>query len=205
MFMRSRAVFCLLILSLSVISLNTIAQSKEQQKVDSVFKLVKKQFNAKQADSLYTLAGADLKKALIIETFRNICVNQLFPLGKIQQASLISFQNNKIATYKLTFSTNNILQLLVSLDDADKLQMFLFQPYKEPPGSKTILAATSNPLKTDLDRKVDGPARAYIQKANTVGLVVGIIKDGNISTYGYGETAKGNSKIPNADNIFEIG
>lgn len=203
--MRSKAFFCLLVLSLSTISFNTMAQSKEQQKVDSVFQKVKKQFNAKQADSLYALAGDEMKKVLIIETFRNICVNQLFPLGKIQQASLISFQNNKIATYKLTFSLGNVLQLLISLDDADKLQLFLFQPYKEPHGNKTVLAATSNPLKTDLDRKVDGPARAYIQKTNTVGMVIGVIKDGNISTYGYGETTKGNGKIPNADNIFEIG
>ena len=179
---RYRSIFFSIFLIL--VSYYTMAQSKEQQKVDSVFQKVKKQFNAKQADSLYALAGDEMKKVLIIETFRNICVNQLFPLGKIQQASLISFQNNKIATYKLTFSSGNILQLLISLDDTDKLQLFLFQPYKEPPGNKTVLAPTSNPLKTDLDRKVDGPARAYIQKANTVGLSIGIIKDGNISTYG---------------------
>jgi CubicO group peptidase (beta-lactamase class C family) len=182
-----------------------MAQSKEQQKVDSVFQLVKKQFNAKQADSLYKLAGQDLKRDLIIEAFRNICNFQLFPLGKIQQASLVSFQNNKIAMYKLTFSTSNVLQLLMSLDDNDKLQLFLFQPYKEPVGTKPAMAPATNQLKTDLDRKVDGPARAYIQKANTVGLSIGIINDGSISTYGYGETTRGNGKIPNVDNIFEIG
>jgi len=203
--MRSISFYCLLIVLLSFIPLNTIAQSKEQQKVDSVFQKVKKQFNAKQADSIYALAGDEMKKALIIEAFRNICVNQLFPLGKIQQASLISFQNNKIGTYKLTFGSGNILQLLISLDDADKLQLFLFQAYKEPAGNKTVLVPTSNPLKSDLDRQVDGPARAYIQKTNTVGLAIGIIKNGNISTYGYGETARGNGKIPNGDNIFEIG
>jgi CubicO group peptidase (beta-lactamase class C family) len=182
-----------------------MAQSKEQQKVDSVFLRVKKQFNAKQADSMYTSVGEKLKNDLIIETFRNICVNRLFPLGRIQQASLVSFQNDKIATYKLTFSTGNILQLLMSLDDADKLQLFLFQPYKEPVGSKSALVATTNPLKSDIDRKVDGPARAYIQKANTVGISIGIINDGSISTYGYGETTRGNGRIPNVDNIFEIG
>lgn len=205
MAMSSKHVFrAVIVLSFVFLSINTMAQT-QQQKVDSVFKRVKKQFNSKQADSLYALTGADLKKYLIIETFRNICVNQLFPLGTIQQASLVSFQNNKIATYKLTFNTGNILQLLMSLDEADKLQLFLFQPYKQPVGTKSILAATTNPLKSDVDRKVDGPARAYIQKANTVGLSIGIINNGNISTYGYGETARANGKIPNADNIFEIG
>lgn len=205
MAMNSRYIFRLIILlSLVFISVKSLAQT-QQQRVDSVFQLVKKQFNTKQADSLYSLAGADLKKDLLIETFRNICVNQLFPLGKIQQASLISFQNNKISTYKLTFGSGNILQLLMSLDDVNKLQLFLFQPYKEPVGVKSTLEPTSNPLKTDEDRKVDGPARAYIQRANTVGLCIGVINNGNISTYNYGETAKGNGKLPSADNIFEIG
>lgn len=182
-----------------------MAQTPQQQKVDSVFQLVKKQFNAKQADSLYKLTGELLKKDLIIEAFRNICVNQLFPLGAIRQASLISFQNNSLATYKLTFSTGTILQLLMSLDDADKLKILLFRPYKEPPGNKSALVPTSNPLKTGQDKKVDASARTYIQKTNTVGLCIGIINNGNISTYGYGETARGNGKIPDADNIFEIG
>src|ERR1700743_1148879 len=166
---------CLFILLLFVFPQYTMAQSKEQQKVDSVFLRVKKHFNAKQADSIYKFVGEKLKKDLIIETFRNICVNQLFPLGRIQQASLVSFQNDKIATYKLSFSTGNILQLLMSLDDDDKLQLFIFQPYKEPVGNKAALAPTTNPLKSDIDRKVDGPARSYIQKANTVGLSIGVI------------------------------
>ena len=186
-------------------SLNTMAQSIQQQKTDSVFKLVKRQFNAQQADSLYALAGADLKKALIIETFRNICNNQLFPLGAIKQWSLISFVNNKIATYKLVFSTGTVLQLLMSLDDEDKLQVFLFQPYKEPVGSKQTLVTTSNPLKTTTDKKVDSVARIYIQKANTVGLSIGVFKGGSISTYNYGETVIGNGKLPSANTIFEIG
>ena len=34
---------------------------------------------------------------------------------------------------------------------------------------------------------------------------IGIIQNGKISTYGYGETVKGNGKIPNDDNFFELG
>ncbi|SDS29832.1 CubicO group peptidase, beta-lactamase class C family [Mucilaginibacter mallensis] len=204
--MRSARIFALgLVCLLLSISLNTMAQSIQQQKTDSVFKQVKKQFNAQQADSLYALAGAELKKALIIEAFRNIANNQLFPLGAIKQSTLISFENNKIATYKLVFSTGIVLQLLMSLDDEDKLQVFLFQPYKNPVGSKQVLAATSNPLKTITDKRVDSVARIYIQKANTVGLSIGVFKDGQISTYNYGETALGNGKLPTPNTIFEIG
>jgi len=185
--------------------MNTIAQTIEQQKTDSVYRLVKKQFNAKNADSLYDLAGAALKKDLIIETFRNICNNNLFPLGKITGETLVSFQNNKIATYKLTFNTSDPWNLMMSLDDEDKLQLFLFKPYQPQVGNKMEEVPSSNQLKTDIDRKINGPARAYIQKGNTVGLSIGVLKDGKAYTYGYGETVRGNGKIPTANSIFELG
>ena len=136
------------IILLSCSSINTFAQSREQQKTDSVFQLVKVQFNDKNADQLYELTGSHLKRDLIIETFRNICNNQLFVLGEIKQSSLISFENNKVATYKLTFSTGQVLQLLMSLDRNDKLEVFLFQPYKKAEGVKKFLALSSNSLKT---------------------------------------------------------
>jgi CubicO group peptidase (beta-lactamase class C family) len=182
-----------------------MAQTKEQQKTDSVFKMVKKQFNAKNADSLYALAGADLKKDLIIETFQNICINELFPLGKITGETLLSFQNNKIATYKLTFNTSDPGLLMMSLDAEDKLQLFLFKPYLEPVGNKMQEALSSNPMLTDMDKKIDAPARAYIQKANTVGLSIGVYNNGKVSTYNYGETKRDNNKLPTANSIFEIG
>jgi CubicO group peptidase (beta-lactamase class C family) len=85
------------------------------------------------------------------------------------------------------------------------LQLFLFQPYQQPPADKTALVPSTNLLKTAIDKKVDSVARTYIQKANTVGLCIGVIDHGNIGTYSYGETVKGNGKIPNSDNFFELG
>ncbi|MFI5159220.1 MAG: serine hydrolase domain-containing protein, partial [Sphingobacteriales bacterium] len=192
------------IILLSFINVNAIAQSIEQHKTDSVFQLVKVQFNAKNADQLYALTGSRLKRDLIIETFRNICNNQLFVLGDIKESSLISFENNKVATYKLTFSTGQVLQLLMSLDKNDKLEVFLFQPYKKAEGAKMTIAASSNPLKTIDDKRVDTAARTYMQKANTVGLSIGISKNNKISYYEYGETVRGNGKLPTSSTLFEI-
>ncbi len=36
-------------------------------------------------------------------------------------------------------------------------------------------------------------------------MLIGVINKGKITTYSYGETIKGNHKLPNADNFFEIG
>jgi len=180
------------------------AQSRQQQKVDSVFLQVKKYFNQKNADAIYNMAGADFQKELSISAFSDVANKQLFPLGEIRESSLVSFVNNSTATYKLKFDVTT-LQLLINLDSRDKLALFLFQSYSEPGGNKTALAQTSNPLKSAVDKKVDTIARAYIQKANTVGLIIGVIDDGRITTYSYGETIKNNHKLPNADNFFEIG
>lgn len=180
------------------------AQSRQQQKVDSVFQQVKKYFNQKNADAIYNMAGGAFQKELSIDAFNGVANKQLFPLGEIKESTLISFVNNNVATYKLKFDAIT-LQLLMSLDKKDKLELFLFQQYQEPVNDKSALVPSNNPLKTDIDKKVDSAARKYIQKANTVGLAIGVIDNGTTSTYGYGETVKGNGKIPNADIFFELG
>ena len=180
------------------------AQSRQQQKVDSVFEQVKKYFNEKNADAIYNMAGTDFQKELSIDAFDEVANKQLFPLGQIKESTLISFVNNSTATYKLKFETVT-LQLLTSLDDRSKLQLFLFQTYTEPVANKTALVPTSNPLRSETDRRIDSVARTYIQKANTVGLLIGIIDKGKTTIYSYGEPIKRNGKLPNKDNFFEIG
>ena len=192
------------VLSYLLMATQSIAQSRQQQKVDSVFQLVKQYFNQKNADAIYNMAGADFEKELSISTFSDIANKQIFPFGKIKESTLISFVNNSTAIYKLKTDTVT-LQLSISLDQKEKLQIFLFQRYQEPVGNKTAMVPTSNKMVSVMDTEVDSVARLYIQKSNTVGLCIGILKDGKMTTYGYGETVKGNGKIPNADNFFEIG
>jgi CubicO group peptidase (beta-lactamase class C family) len=180
------------------------AQSRQQLKNDSVFTLVKKYFNERQAESIYELAGEQFRKELSIDGFKDVATRQLFPAGPIRESSLISFVNNKMSAYKLVFDTG-VLQLLMTLDKDGKLELFLFKPYKEEAPDKLKPVRTSNLMRTLTDKKVDSAARNYIQKANTVGLSIGIIKNGSIHTYGYGETTAGNGQMPDANNLFEIG
>ncbi|MDB5135990.1 MAG: beta-lactamase family protein [Mucilaginibacter sp.] len=194
----------ILILFIFITALTASAQSHQQLQNDSVFVLIKKYFNAKQADSIYTLAGTKLKTQLSPETFKYIAQQQLFPVGQIKESSLVSFVNNKVSTYKLVFDSAN-LQLLMSLDEDSKLDIFLFQPCKTEAPDRLKPAATSNLMRTLTDKKVDSAARDYIQKSNTVGLSIGVLKGGIIHTYNYGETAVGNGKLPDANNLFEIG
>ena len=124
--MRSKSVLFIVVLISILTSQSTFAQSLQQRKNDSVFTLVYKYFNERQAESIYSLAGELFKKQLSPETFKRIADQQLFPLGPIRQSSLISFQNNKLSTYKLEFDSG-VLQLLMTLDKDDKLERFLFK------------------------------------------------------------------------------
>ena len=202
--MRTTCFKILIILPLSLLSLNTYAQNLQLKKTDSVLTLVKKYFKTKDADVIYALTGVNFEKAISQGAFRDICFRSLFPLGAIKKDSLLSFVNNKTATYKIQFEAVT-MQLLLSLDQDDKIELFLFQPFKEEPIDKLTPVASSNPLLTITDKKVDSAARKYIQKSNTVGLSIGIIKNGKAGTYNYGEIKKGSKRLPTAGTLFEIG
>lgn len=183
---------------------NTYAQTRQLQKTDSVLSLIKQKFQNKNADELYALTGDNLKRALSPAAFQKVINQQLFPLGKIKSDSLLSFVNNKTATYKIKFDAVS-MQLMLSLDQFNKIDVFLFQPYKDVSLKKINTAPTDNARVNDMDKKVDTAARVYIQRTNTVGLSIGILKNGAFKVYNYGETKKGSNKLPDSNTLYEIG
>jgi CubicO group peptidase (beta-lactamase class C family) len=64
---------------------------------------------------------------------------------------------------------------------------------------------SDNLLKSKLDSAVDKGAKIYMDTPNTVGLSIGIYKDGKMYTYNYGEIKKGTGKLPTADNFYNLG
>jgi len=203
--MRYKVIFpVLIIILINLISKSTLAQSRQQQKTDSIFTLVSQNLKDKNADGIYALTGEAFKKALSLDAFRSVANQQLFPLGVIKRATLTSFLNNKTATYKVQFETLT-MEVLLSLDEKDKLDLFYFKPFKIESPDKLEIIPTSNPLKTVQDRQVDSVARPYIQKLNTVGLSIAVIKNGQVSLYNYGETMRMGGQLPNAETVYEIG
>ncbi|MFT4153712.1 serine hydrolase domain-containing protein [Parafilimonas sp.] len=173
-----------------------------QEKTDSVCTLVKQYFNARQADSLYALTGEIFRNQLPYETFKQITDNNLFPLGKMETEFVAI--NNGVSQYKAIFG-NAMLDFYLSLDDKEKIYTFLFKPHAQAQAKKAVAAATNNPLATPLDKIVDSVAQNYLSNSVTTGLSIGVLKDGRMLFYGYGETAKGNQEIPGAHTLFEIG
>lgn len=180
-----------------------LAQSSQQQKIDSVCLLVKQYFNEKSSSKIYELTGQAFKKELSPDAFKNICDNNLFPLGEMKKTDFQSHTNG-VSKYKAIFSSLN-LSLYLSLDKNDKIEAFLFKPYTDETAKKNYKVPSTNNLSTVLDKEVDSAVQPYISLQATVGLSIGILKDGKTFFYGYGETAKGNKQIPDEHTLFEIG
>ncbi|WP_084528818.1 serine hydrolase [Pedobacter caeni] len=191
------------IVLLNLISLTVTAQANQPQKSDSVLLVIKQYINEHNTVAIYEMGNESFRKGFDKEKLGAFFEKEIYPLGKIRQSSPIVLSQNP-EKYKLQFESGK-LEFSFLLDKTGKFSSFTFSPFKAVITSKSVPAATSNKLSTVLDKQVDSIARRYIQKSNTVGLSIGVLKDGQMKTYGYGETSKGSSKLPDANTIFEIG
>ena len=64
---------------------------------------------------------------------------------------------------------------------------------------------TNNPLQSAVDNAVQKAYLKSYKDLNTVGVSIGLYKNGVANYYGYGETKKGNGTPPNKNTFFEIG
>lgn len=198
--MNKVKIFPLVIFSMMLFLMvfSSSAQNRKQ-KSDSVLVLIKQGINAKNTEEIRGLLSTEYAKT----DFAGFFQKQIFPLGELRETSFIDFKGES-ANYKLEFE-KIVLQLTVYLDDQNKVSGLLFKSYQPEKANKPAPVATSNRMQTKLDKQVDSVIRRYIQKSNTVGLSAGIFYAGKNSIYHYGETAKGNGKLPDANSIFEIG
>lgn len=180
-----------------------IAQSSQQQKIDSVCKLMQQYFNEKNGPKIYELTGELFRKQLSPEAFEKVFNNNLLPLKNIIRADF-EFLADGVARYKAVFPSLN-LSLLLSLDKNDKIETFLFKQYVNETAKKNYRVPSTNPLNTALDKEVDSAVQSYMNRQPTVGLSIGILKDGKTFFYSYGETSKGNKQLPTEHTLFEIG
>lgn len=188
---------------LNVMVHTAFAQDEQKAKNDAMKDKVIAFFNAENADGLYSLAGTAFKKNLTPEKFKTIAENNLFPLGNIKSAEFEKIDKG-VSKYKTTLDAI-ILSMYISLDSAGMLQTFLFQPYKKEITGEIIKSKTDNTLATELDKKVESIVQPFMFQTKTVGLSIGVIKEGKTYFYNYGETKKGNGQIPTAKNLYEIG
>ncbi len=199
--MRIKEFNLLIILILACISLGR-AQTIDENNNRAVFNRIEFFFNSQQPDSIYNLAADSFKEQVSQEKMKSI-LDQLFTLGKIQNATKVNFSKGQ-ATYKVEFESTT-LSMLLGIDSTMHYSSFLVKPYEgeEVPEKEEIISNVE--AKSPLDLYVDSVARGYAKNGNAHSLAVAVIHQNKINTFFYGETAPGNSKLPDANTVFEIG
>src|SRR5690606_12641360 len=132
---------CYFLLSL-IITTATAQEAEDEQINQAVFNKIEYHFNLQETDSIYALAGDKFRQSLSSEAFRSVMSQQLYPLGRIQSAELISFEKGT-GVYKLNFISTP-LKLVLGLDSGKKIETFLFQPYSDTAPDKTAPVASTN-------------------------------------------------------------
>jgi CubicO group peptidase (beta-lactamase class C family) len=180
------------------------AQAQEVKQInDSLFEEVKHVINIQDSEKLYSFFNEDFRKHLPKDGLFAMLRDHIYPLGTIKQSEQLSYSDN-VSSYMAVFEKGSFMFKIAS-DTARKISTLLLQPYRGKVTLKDYTVPSNNPMQTDCDRHADTIARKYINKVSTVGLSIGIWKDGKENTYGYGTTQKGKNMIPDAQAIFEIG
>lgn len=179
------------------------AQADLRKKTDSVARLIQQYYNKKEADALYNLAGHQFKSAIDKQKFNQVTEGLFLQVGQMIGYEFES-ANGRVIKYKAAFG-RAMLSLLVGLDSTGKLETFALRAYEreQPPKAGTI--PFNNPLRSTLDKKVDSLVAPFMKKGNTVGLAMGVLENGQMHVYGYGETVKDNQLAPGDKTLFEIG
>lgn len=74
----------------------------------------------------------------------------------------------------------------------------------QTPGQKAVRDGEASRKLIDINRVVNKAANKFMSDPHSVGLSVGIIKDGRARTYNFGEVEKGKKKLPGQHTIYEL-
>jgi serine-type D-Ala-D-Ala carboxypeptidase/endopeptidase len=70
---------------------------------------------------------------------------------------------------------------------------------------RVVLAVSAPAGALDLHEKIDPLAHPLIEDGIAVGIVIGVVREGETQILAYGETVKGGGRAPGGDTIYEIG
>lgn len=135
-----RILYLAFFLPLFFSSLAVCAQSAHDN--DQAYIKVRKYFDDQNAAAVYDMTAESFRKHVSKEMFLSIAQNNLFPLGKIQEAEMLNYKDG-ISSYKVVY-TNATLEMIIGLDKDGKIDALAFRPYKAPVADKAYTVATSN-------------------------------------------------------------
>ncbi|MBL7704121.1 MAG: serine hydrolase [Taibaiella sp.] len=183
---------------LTLISLLWICQQGYAQNADAFWKRFQKLYNEDKFTEIYNLLSPAFQEEMSLEQHIALFKNGISQsAGKMNGAVLIKAEEDA-GTYLLTFAQMK-LEVLLLLDKEDKVQGWLWKPYKEQK-AQAINVQYVNPLKNKTDSTIDREARKYLEQNPKAQLSFAIVQPGKTDHYYY--TA---GLLPDAQSVYELG
>lgn len=195
--------FILLLSSIFPVLAVPVQDTEMKQINQGIFNRIEYHFNLQETDSIYALSSSSFKTALSLEALESVLTQQLYPLGQIQSAEMLSFdRSTATGIYRIDFQTTT-LQVVLSNTANRQYTSLVFQPFEPPTKANSLPVITST--KKTLDEFVDSLAFSYTRNPGAHALAVGVLDAGKRIEYFYGGVAAGDNKLPNEQSLFELG
>lgn len=183
---------------LSLIALLWGCQYGYAQNPDAFWKRFQKLYNEDKFTEIYELLSpsfqAEMSKEQNITFFKDGIKKSA---GKMNSAVFLKAEEDA-GTYLLTFARMK-LEVLLMLDKEEKVQGWLWQPYKEQK-TQAIAVQYANPLKNKIDTAVDREARKYLEQNPKARLSFAIVQPDKTDFYYYAA-----DQLPDAQSVYELG
>jgi D-alanyl-D-alanine-carboxypeptidase/D-alanyl-D-alanine-endopeptidase len=159
-------------------------------------------FNRGDFNEIYEMADSSFRKFESREKFIEFLkrVNQA---GAILSSELTE-DLGEVKYFRLQMK-NISADLTLTVTPQQRFSLFAIQRSLPYDTTSVNNIQTDNPLRSPLDSGLDRSVRKHIKDKQVVGLSIGIIKNGKLYTYNYGEVKKGEGHIPTANTYYEIG
>lgn len=160
-------------------------------------------YNRADYNSIYALGNDNFRMAQGQEDFKNQITSLYKQTGKIKETvSIQEYENGR--SFKWIGEKRN-LRFDFSTKTGSDINEFNISDFIEQPYSAGKKVLTDNKLKTHIDSIVNNNALIYMLDPKSVGLSIGIFKDGKTYTYNYGEVKKGTNQLPTSKTFYELG
>lgn len=181
---------------------NLHAQSPAEKLNRAVFNQIEYFFNINQPDSIYNLASESFKQNIERQSFINFLSN-LYTYGKMSGVTPATFSNNT-AGYNVLIGDQKF-SIHLAVDSTKKFNYFLVRPNHIVDPRITPIQAKVN-KQNSLDEFIDSIARAYLTHPSTQSLAIGVLNNGQVNTFFYGQLDPAEKlSIPNEHTLYEVG
>lgn len=186
-----------------LITISAKSQSTQNTKNDILKDSIVSKFNRGDYEGIYAMANREFKRNIKSGVLINL-LKDASSLGKIKKTEKMHTDTANVSTYRL-FHEVKSLQFSVRAFSNSLYDVFGLTFYQLPINQNRNHYPSDNSLKTPLDSVVQNAVNDYMRNENVAGLSVGVLRNGEMFNYNFGETEKGSKKLPSAETIYEIG